>query len=81
MPMPLWVEDFDAFVAAAHVLITAENENCAVVFAGRTKRRSAGLASEAGLALETQIIEAFQKSEEKQAQSWRLKRFPEIMTG
>ena len=38
------------------------------------------MASEAGLAIEIQIIEAFKKSENKQAQTWRLKRFTEIMS-
>ena len=81
LPMPLWVEDFESFVAACHALITAENENYAVVFTGRTKRGSAGMASEAGLAIESQIVDAFKKSEEKQAQTWRLKRITEIMSG
>ena len=61
LPMPLWVEDFESFVAACHTLVTPENENYAVVFAGRTKRGSAGMASEAGLAIETQILDAFKK--------------------
>ena len=80
LPMALWAEDLDSFVTAANTLVTAENENYAVVFAGRTKRGSAGMASEAGLAIESQIIEAFKKSEQNQAQTWRLKRFTEIMT-
>lgn len=80
LPMALWQEDFESFVAAAHTLITAENENYAVVFAGRTKRGSAGMASEAGIAIESQIIDCFNKSEKQQKATWRLKRFTEIMT-
>ena len=81
LPMALWAEDFDSFVAVAHEMITAENENYAIIFAGRTKRTSAGMASEAGIAMETQLIEAFKKSEKDKAQTWRLKRFTEIMVG
>ena len=53
-------------------LITAENENYAVVFPGAAKRIGAGLAVMAGLAIETQMLDIFRKSEN--AKSWRVNR-------
>ena len=76
-PLPLWVEDFESFVAVASEVVTPENQNHAVVFMGRTKRMSAGLASEAGLAIENQIIECFKKVSKGPA--WRMKRITMVM--
>ena len=68
----LWKEDFGQFVETINPLITAENENYAVIFPGAAKRTGAGLAVMAGLAIETQMLEMFRKSEH--ARSWKVNR-------
>ncbi len=70
-PLPLWKSDFEAFAATVNALVTAENESHAIVFCGRARRQGAGLAVEAGVALEKQILDVFQKQE---GASWRAKR-------
>ena len=68
----LWKEDFQQFVDTVNPLITAENENYAVIFPGAAKRTGAGLAVMAGLAIETQMLEIFRKTTD--AKSWKVNR-------
>ena len=53
-------------------LITAENENYTVLFPGVAKHTGAGLAVMAGLAIETQMLEFFRKSDN--ASTWKVNR-------
>ncbi len=55
----LWKDDFSMFAQVVHEMVLPENENFAVVCIGRAERTGAGLAAQAGMTLESSIIEVF----------------------
>jgi len=61
----LWPEDFEAYCRLCHAYITPENQGYAIVFLGRTKRHGAGLAAQAGLTIESSVIDTFRKLEQE----------------
>ena len=69
-PVALWKEDFQLFMETMSQLVTSESENYIVVFPGRAKRQGAGLAVEAGLFVENQLLDIVRLS----GKQWRTKR-------
>jgi hypothetical protein len=69
-PVALWREDFILFMDTMHQLVTPESENYLAVFPGRGKRQGAGLAVEAGLFVENQLLDIVRAS----GKGWRIKR-------
>jgi hypothetical protein len=69
-PVALWREDFILFMDTMQHLVTAESENYIAVYPGRAKRQGAGLAVEAGLFVENQLLDIVRGS----GKLWRIKR-------
>jgi hypothetical protein len=69
-PVALWREDFTLFMDTMHQLVTAQSENYIAVYPGRAQRQGGGLAVEAGLFVENQLLEVVRSS----GKAWRIKR-------
>jgi hypothetical protein len=66
----LWWEDFQLFMDTMHLLVTPESQNYIVVFPGSANRHGSGVAVDAGLFVENQVLDMVSQS----CKSWRAKR-------
>ena len=71
--MPLAQDDFADLCEVMDMLITSENESYACVLVGRAKRQGSGVASEAGVSTEQNILKIV--TEKHKNGPWRVKKF------
>ena len=75
----IWLEDFQMFADTIDEVVTPANEHYAVIPCDKSKRGGGGLSAQAGITIETQVIEVFRKMNNKNkpggtASGWQVKK-------